>query len=325
MLSGMNRLSRRYTRDRKASGLSQAQAADKAECHPSFLALVETGRRSLSRRMAERLERALGKKPGRYTRHVVPSRGRPRQSSSSAEAVRKVRDATPFLKQSGLPKFYNPGFEPSHKQSEVTGQVENILWPMGVHLGRSAQEEVEALEAQWAGQDHAWSLVNQLPFDSWSEKRMFVRAALRKGEIVRVAPRRLGCHTWLAHPRTGEEVAHRAQTALVLEQDGITAFFFPQQTTLTASDRFLRADFLVVASNGQRRVTAVVEVDGRDSHKDPYRDFDWELRINLPVLRLSADAVGRHGDVEAIYQFLDGLLTAEDDTPEWQRRLLGLL
>jgi hypothetical protein len=177
---------------------------------------------------------------------------------------------------------------------------------MGLHLGAQAQLEVEALEARWDGRDEWWERTNALRFDSWSERRLFVKLALTDAEVCRVSPNRVGSGVWVAHSRNGRNLANRPQTALVLRRGELSVVIWTQ-VTLRTMGGFRRPDFLVVASRRGRKITVALEVDGGEFHT-PYRDWLRDQELDMPVLHLPADTVAEATVVQTIIRGLGEFL-----------------
>ena len=76
MLSPLIRIARMVSRRRNTLQLSQRQVASQLGCSQAYLAQVETAKRPLSKRFAEKLEVLFKVKPGKYTQEVI-RRGRP--------------------------------------------------------------------------------------------------------------------------------------------------------------------------------------------------------------------------------------------------------
>ena len=96
MLSPLTRIARAVVRKRNSLRLSQRQVARLVGCSQSYLAQVETGRRPISRRMAERLESAFKVKAGTYTRAEF-RRGRPTLESQMSRLARLQNWAVPGI------------------------------------------------------------------------------------------------------------------------------------------------------------------------------------------------------------------------------------
>ena len=96
MLSPLTRIARAVVRKRNSLRLSQRQVARLVGCSQSYLAQVETGRRPISRRVAERLESAFKVKAGTYTRAEF-RRGRPTLESQMSRLARLQNWAVPGI------------------------------------------------------------------------------------------------------------------------------------------------------------------------------------------------------------------------------------
>ncbi len=75
MLSPLTKNARMVLKQRRKSKFSQRQLAAKVGCSQPYLAQVETGKRPISKRIAEKMEVVFGVKPGKYTWAVRPPRG----------------------------------------------------------------------------------------------------------------------------------------------------------------------------------------------------------------------------------------------------------
>ena len=119
-------------------GLSQRQLAAQAGFRQPYLAQVEAGVRSISGKFAVILEEILGVKRGRFVRGVL-GRGRQGLMVASRSALRELRR--------GLRDFM-AGAEvclPKYAQPQRVERSDDPLWPMSVHLGESAGQEVRLL------------------------------------------------------------------------------------------------------------------------------------------------------------------------------------
>jgi hypothetical protein len=275
-----------------------------ADCHPSYLSQVEHGHRPMSRSLAEKVERIYHLRPGTYScRYRFRGPGRPKAERLSRQALKELGAARQFEARRANTAVYPDDRQvPYHRRSEALGRVENIFWPMGIHLGAQAQREVEALEACWAGRDEWWERINALRFDSWSERRLFVKLALADAEVCRVSPNRLGSGVWVAHSRNGRNLGARALTALVLKHGELSVVIWTQVTLRTAWG-FRRPDFLVVVCRRGRKVTVALEVDGGEFHT-PDREWLRDQELDMPVLHLPADAVAEATVVDTIFRGL---------------------
>lgn len=302
MLSPLNKLTRRLLHRRKTQGLTQAQAARQAGVSPSWLCQVETGVRPPSRGLAMALEKVYGLAPGAFTRRIVFARpGRRPLSSLSRAALRAIGRAVMVEFQQAAFDFPTDSRVPRHPWPPTPGQVANVLWPMGLHLGLEAQREVEQLEALRPDDEPFWRLLNRLRFDSWSEKRLLVRAALSGGDLLQVAPQRAGCFARVAHGRTGRDASHTPLPAVLLTRGDLSVLFWIQAPVRTWCT-FRRVDFLATVCDGRRKMTVAVEVDRPG--KDPEAQHRRRLELGLPVLRVPADRVGDADVVERIVKRL---------------------
>ena len=81
---------------------------------------------------------------------------------------------------------------------------------------------------------------------------------------------------------------------------------FPQRCVST--DRTHRwPDNLLVAARRGRRVTAIVELDGKPYHQDPEAERRRDEELEVPILHLDAAEVGRAGVVQKILTWVSSL------------------
>ena len=284
----MIRIARAIVKRRRHLKLSQRRVAAAVGCSQPYLAQVETGRRPISRRIAERLESVFKVKRGSYTR-VVFRRGRPALPQSTRRALREIRRA-----QGADPRPFPPLGEPSHPRSDRASGLENPLWPIAIHLGEQAAREVKALEQLRPADDAFWRQLQRIPYDSWSEKRLHVRIGLAGAELTGVSPRSLGCVLPSADGRSGRNTSCRAYPALVWRSRDVSLALLPQRCVATQHTH-LWPDNLLVAARQGRRVTGVVEVDGEPYHRDLAAEEWRDRELGVPVLHLDAAELGQAG------------------------------
>jgi hypothetical protein len=219
-------------------------------------------------------------------------------------ALRSILNAVSVKSQREAP-VVGPAVPNPHRWSGWRGTVEDPLWPVALHLGAEARHEVELLEARRAGDDAFWRLLNGLPYDSWTEKRMAVKLGLAHGELVRVAPRRLGACARVVDARTGHDNRHRPLPAMVVGCQGISAALWFQCPVRGATTTW-KLDALVVVAVGGQRLTVNVEADGPDH--EAWRDWRREQDLGLPTLRYTAAVVNARGFVRRLFSDLRRLV-----------------
>jgi hypothetical protein len=86
----------------------------------------------------------------------------------------------------------------------------------------------------------------------------------------------------------------------------ISLALFPQRCVGTDfSNRW--PDNLLVAARRGRRITAIVEVDGKPYHRDPEAERRRDEELEVPVLHLDAAEVGQAGVVNRILLWVESL------------------
>ncbi len=302
MLSKDQKLARDMRRTRGRKGLSQAEAVRQARVSPSWLCQVETGTRRPSRRLAESLERVYGLRPGRFVnKYAFPGRGGRPVDQETAKAIQAVLSAisidSPAPERSPRRQVWRDTWR------DWRGNVANPLWPVACHLGKDAQEEIELLESRQTG-DTFWKLLNGIPFDSWTERRFMVKLGLAGGQMVRLAPARVGVQCRLVDHH-GVEVGHRPLPAMVVHYQGVTAVIWPQRAV--QAETLWKLDALAVVSAGGNRLTVNIEIDDPDRHnraRDSYRDDD----VSLTVLRYHPGVINARGFILRLFSDLKKLV-----------------
>lgn len=289
-------------RVRKRLGLSQGRAARLAHVSPSYMCQVERGTRTPSRRLAEKLEQVYRTTPGHFTRrYQFPRRGPKQVDPRTAEALRDLLAALSIDRTLQQPA---PRSTPERQWADWRGNVENPLWPVAIHLGRGAQEEVKLLESRQPS-DAFWRVLNGMPFDSWTEKRFLVKLGLAGGEFVRLAPARLGVPSRVVNTK-GIDTRHRPQPAMVVRYMGVSAVFWPQRPVQGTT--LWKLDTLVVATWQGKRLTFNVELDNPKTH-DPRRDEYRTRDVGLPTLRYQADVVNAMGFMNRLFSDIQRVIT----------------
>ena len=299
MLPHLIRIARAITKRRQALKLSQRRVAAALDCSQPYLAQVETGRRPVSRRIAEKLESVFKVKSGSYT-NVTFRRGRPALSPSARRALREIRRA-----QGAPPRALLPLGEPQYPRSDHASGLENPLWPMAIHLGEHAAQEVRNLEKLRPAHDPFWRQLQTICYDSWSEKRLHVKIGLTGADLAGVNPKSLGCVLPSADGRTGRS-SRRAYPAFVWRCQDISLALFPQRCVGTACTHRWPDNLLVAARRG-RRVTGVVEVDGKPYHPDQETEQRRDLELGVPVLHLDAAELGQAGVLDKVMRWVRSL------------------
>lgn len=269
--------------------MSQRQLAAAAGFQQPYLAQVETGVRPISLKAAQRVEVALELKAGRLCKPLRTKESR----RLWAETRAALREFGRGIRQFLMGEFRKPTIKQPHQF--VT--MENPLWPMGVHLGEEAAEEVRQLELLRKNQPRFWQQFNSFRFDSWSEKRLLVRVALYGMQLVGVRLKQLGCSLEVVDGVTGGEPGlHRA---FVYKGEQASLVWCPQVAVRTAHT-VLCVDNLLLIRVKDKTVTAVVEVEGASFHDDLEKEARRDRLLGVPVLHLDAARLGEPRLVERI-------------------------
>jgi len=293
MLSPRIKLVRKLLKARLKNRLSQRQVAARAGFSQPYLAQVESGIRPISKNAAHQLERIYGARAGTYTKGAG-QRGRPAFSAETAAAMREFPRAIQQFWQKAKVRI------PTHQQPHQVKRADDPLWPMAIHLGPEAAEEVVRLE-KLRGQDPAfWHQFNSLRLDSWSEKRLLVGVALLGGQMLGVRLRDLGCDLPLVDGVTGQEPGlHRA---FVLKGQAASVLWCPQVAIRTRTGHRC-VDNLLVISGGGKTVSLGVEVNGAPFHDDPWKQQQRDAELGFPILHLDAARIGEPGLIAKILQW----------------------
>lgn len=140
--------------------MSQRELSSKAGFQQPYLAQGEKGVRPISLKAAERVETALMLKAGRISKFLRSKESRRLWEESRAALRDFGRGNRQFVEVATKPRIQQP-------HQRIT--LENLLWPMAVHLGAEAAEEVKQLELLRKNQSRFWQQFNSFRFDSWSE------------------------------------------------------------------------------------------------------------------------------------------------------------
>lgn len=301
VLPPLTKIARAIRDRRKTLKISQHKLARLVGCNQSYLCHIETGRRPVSLSMAKKLEVVLRAKNGSYRRTEF-RRGRPPCSDPTRAALRAISEAHGVKPRSllshGVPRYPRP---------DRRFSLENPLWPIAPSLGAQSQIEVKSLEKMRFAENHFWRQFNSLSYQSWTEKRFQVTVGLTGAELLGVSSRRLGPLLPTANGKTGLDASRQAYPTFVLQQGDLSIAIIPQRCVGTSAT-YRWADSLVVAARGGRKVTAIIETDGADYHKDRMRDERRDNELDVPVLHIDAGEVGQPGLMERVFAWLRGLL-----------------
>lgn len=248
----------------------------------SYLAQVESGYRPISGRRLEKLELVYGVKFGKLWKGVG-RRGRPAYTALSKAALQQLGQA--------VRQFWSGGevLVPEHPQPHQVRTLADPLWPMALHLGPEAQEEVKRLELPRKNDELFWRNFNDLRFDSWSEKRLQVRLALLGSQLVGLRLDRLGCKLRCIDGVTGRDA--RLHRGYLLKGKEASLAWCPQVAVRT--ERGYRCvDNLLVLSSRSKSVTLAVEVEGALYHADGDRERRRDRELGIPVLHVPAGELG---------------------------------
>ncbi len=301
MLSSQQKLAKRLIKLRVAKRMSQYEVARLAGFCQPYLAQVEKGIRPISARALELLEAIYENRLSRQLWKGVGRRGRPAFVGLTRQAMREFGGAIRGVWDEA------EVVAPRHTQAHQVRRSSDPLWPMALHLSLQAREEVELLEKLRVEDELFWRQFNSLRFDSWSEKRLLVRVGLLGGQLLGVRLGRLGCTLRLVDGVTGGKP--RIHRGFVLKGEKASVVWCPQVAVKTEAG-VLCVDNLLVVSDGKRRVTVAVEVDGGPYHGDHERE-GWRDRVlGIPVLHVDAGDLGKRGLITRILRWAHSQLTA---------------
>jgi len=287
MLSPCQKVARDVRRVRLARELSQRQLGQLAGFAQPYLCQVEKGVRAISVKAARKLELALELKEGRFCKPLRNRESRKLWAATRAALRDFGRQIREFVK----------GEKPWVEQPHQCFSLENPLWPMGVHLGEEAAEEVRQLELLRKNQPRFWRDFNSFRFDSWSEKRLLVRVALLGMQLTGVRLDQLGCSLELVDGKTGKHPGlHRA---FVHKGEGASLVWCPQ-VAVRAGNTVLCVDNLLLIRLGGKTVTTVVEVNGAPFHADQEKERRRNRLLGVPILHLDACRLGEPRLIERI-------------------------
>jgi len=271
---------------RRQLGLTQETVALWSGCTQSYISQVETGRRPVSPALAKRLEEIYEAEPGTYTR-VRFLRGRPPLPPAVLTQIQKIA-STP----SSPPVVFDPGRKPRYPRSTWVSGVTDPFKVLETDLG--AGLELDRLQTLRPLEEHFWRKLNAIRYDSWIEKRWVVNAALTGASLAGLSPARLGCHLQVVDGKSGTDRARCAAPAFVLSHGCAAVAIFPQRCVRTAKG-YRWPDHIVLVSNGLRKATGVVEIDGLSFHQDPLKEGVRDADLGVPVLHVGSRDVGRAG------------------------------
>ena len=295
MLSPRISLARKIRQWRLKRQLSQREVARQVGCVQSYIAHIECGRRPCSRLVGEKLEGVLKARRGLFTSFPFP-RGRPRLLDSARQALHQIRQAVALSPEAELPALSRP---PSYPRPDRVAPRENPFWPMALHLGASAAEEVSRLEKVHRKDDRFWRLVNSLRFDSWSEKRLTVRVGLGCEQLVSVSLAALGCELRGVDGVSGKDTHRQNHPTFVLVHQGAAIAWMPQRCVRSQSG-YRWPDAILVVSRGGHRITVVVEVDGPRYHQDIRRGEARDRDLGVDVLHVHPQVLGQDNGLDRI-------------------------
>ena len=289
----------RNTRLRR--GLSQRQLASLGGFRQPYLVQVEKGVRGISLKYARILEGILEVKSGRFSKGCL-GRGRQQLAPMTRAALRQLRQ--------GLRQFWAPSraIIPEYPQPHRVRRQDDPLWPMSIHLGECAGQEVRQLELVRAKDSRFWRDFNSLRFDSWSEKRLLVKLALLPCDLTTVRLKDLGCTLPIVNGETGAE--QELHLGFVLKEREASIVWCPQ-VAVQAGNYCLCPDNVLVVSGRGRHVTAVVEVNGAPHHGDLRKQRWRDGELGVPVLHVDASRIGEPGLLGEILSWAAGLLSRE--------------
>lgn len=301
MLSSQQKLAKRLVKLRIAKKMSQYEVARLAGFCQPYLAQVEKGVRPISARALERLEAVYEKKLSRQLWKGVGRRGRPAFVPLTHQAMREFGGAIRGVWAEA------EVVAPRHVQAHQVRRSSDPLWPMALHLSLQAREEVELLEKLREEDEFFWRQFNSLRFDSWSEKRLLVRVGLLGGQLLGVRLDRLGCALPVVDGVTGGKPGlHRG---FVLKGEKASVVWCPQ-VAVKSEAAVLCVDNLLVVSDGKRRVTVAVEVDGGPYHGDQEHKRWRDRVLGVPVLHVDAADLGKRGLITQILRWAHAQLPA---------------
>lgn len=282
MLSQQQKLAKKLRRVRIKCELSQGKAAARAGVTQSYLAQVECGHRPISGVCLKKLEIVYNVKFGKLWQGVG-RRGRPAYTPPTRAAMRQLgHSVSEFVKKGEV-------LVPEHSPPHQVRSLVDPLWPIALHLGSEAREEVKRLELLRADDELFWRNFNSLRFDSWSEKRLQVRVALLGSQMLGIRLARLGCKLQCIHGVTGEDAdLHRG---FIIQGKDASLAWCPQVAVRTQNGYRCLDNLLVLTSKG-KSVTLGVEVDGDSYHQDQAKERRRDHELGIPILHLRASELG---------------------------------
>lgn len=304
MLSPYAKVAKKVIEGRKRLRLSQRQLGWKLGCGQAYISQIETGRRPLAPALAPKLEQLFRLKPGSLTL-AATRRGRPAHNPVVRRVLRAVAS-----QYRGKRRECAAAEAPRHPRPHVDNGLKDPFWPIAMHLGEQAAQEVRQLEQRRRNEAGFWRLLNGLHFDSWSEKRLVTRLALHPGvELAGVSPARLECALPIVHGCTGKDVTHQAGPTFLFQVDDISVGWLPQRCVRTPRG-YRWPDNTLILARGGKRMTAVVEVHGAEYHQDTRKDEMRARELGVPLFTLDAGKIGDN-ELMLIFDWIRQLMRAE--------------
>ena len=298
-------MARKIRQQRLKRKLTQRAVAREVGCAQSYIAHIECGRRPCSKPIAARLEVLLRVKKGAFCRFDFP-RGRPPLVEAARPTWSEIREAVADRSEADLSPLERA---PRFPRADRVPARENPFWPMAVHLGASAAEEVVRLERRRAGDDRFWRLANSLRFDSWSEKRLTVQLGLRCQQLVAASLSQLGCELRGADGLTGRDTHSQAHPVFLMRHQGASIAWMPQRCVRSASG-YRWPDAIVVVAREGRKITLVVELDGPSFHRELARGEARDRDLGVSVLHVHPDVLTQADGLDRILDWACAKLAA---------------
>ncbi len=301
MLSSLAILAGRIRQRRRQLRLTQRDLAAVAGCTQSYISQFETGYRPVSPEIAQKLEGILKVPEGAFLQARF-RRGRPPLSPAARQAVRAIVCA------SGSEPWRNrPSCRPRFRRPNLGRRIHNALWPRPRQLSRTSLQDISRLERVRSHDEVFWDHFNSVIFDSWPEKVLNVQVGLQARALAGISPDRLGCQLDVSCGKTGRPTGHRAFPAYILTHGDISIAWFPQRCVATHQGHRW-PDNLLVAAQGNSKLTLVVEVDGPHPNHSAEPERVREMHLGVPVLHLRAQDVAHKHVLDQILGRVEQLL-----------------
>lgn len=278
---------------RRELKLTQRQLAASVGCSQSYVAQVERAHRPPSPWFAGRLEELFELEPGTYTNHHFLM-GRPALTPQSKLVKRRLRAAVPVH-----PPYCRQFRRPRRRKSNVTYGLDNPFGAM--KPGTNPGDALEKLERMRPLDERFWRQANALRYDSFTEKRFLLAAALKGAQLTGVGFRQIECQLQMVCGKTGKPYVRRAPAAFLWQADDLSIAWFPQRCVRSERGHRWPDHALVVAYQG-RKMTVVLEINGPQWHKEGERERRRDRDLGVPVYHMCASQVE---NPEAIPRFLD--------------------